>query len=157
MPPHSLLTLPRNLSDTLPFLQADAFGDALQQAGLLSDLDSRPLITVLAPTKEIFKGASGLASAELVQLLKDHVLIGVPAYTPLLTDGRTFRTLGGSTVTVSIRDGVTSINGANVIAGDAVITNAVVHTIDKVSALFPLPYSSPNRASSTIDVRRLPF
>ncbi|RYP18467.1 hypothetical protein DL765_003921 [Monosporascus sp. GIB2] len=133
-PISGVFMLPGNLSYTLPFLHADAFRDALQEAGLLSDLDNRPLITVLAPTNGAFKDAASLASAELAELLKEHVLVGVPAYTPLLTEGRTFRTLGGSKVTIELRDGIASINGAKIIAGDAIITNGVVHTIGKPTA-----------------------
>ncbi|RYO74894.1 hypothetical protein DL764_010672 [Monosporascus ibericus] len=151
-PINGVLTLPRNLSYTLPFLSAERFGAALQNAGLFPDLDNRAIITVFAPNDAAFGDANNLPDAQLAQLLREHVVVGFPAYTPLLVGGRTYRTLGGSDVTVSIRDGVAYINGARILAGDAIIKNGVVHTIDRLlttqSPTTP-PSSIPTAAATT--------
>ncbi|KAI5919541.1 FAS1 domain-containing protein [Camillea tinctor] len=137
-PIDGVLTLPRNLSDTLPFLGADTFSTALEKAGLLSDLDNRAAITVLAPDNAAFKNVSGLSDAQLAQALAGHIVLDFPAYTPMLKDGHTYRTLGGDNVTVSVRDGVVYINDAQILAGDALIKNGVVHTIDKLLTTTPV-------------------
>ncbi|KLU91800.1 hypothetical protein MAPG_10748 [Magnaporthiopsis poae ATCC 64411] len=146
-------TVPRSLSYTLPFLNADVFGNALRTAGLLPGLDNRTSITVLAPNNAAF-GNSGLTGARLEQVLKEHILIGsFPAYTPLLKDGATYRTLAGSSVTVSLRDGVASIGGAQILAGDNIIVNGVVHTVNKLLTTTPsstaLPVPVPTTAATT--------
>lgn len=65
--------------------------------------------------------------------MKQHILVDFPAYTPLLEDGDVYPTLGGGHVTVTVVDGVVSLNGARILSGDAIITNGAVHTISKVS------------------------
>ncbi len=127
------LTLPRNLSATLPFLNVGRFEAALQRTGLLADLDGRAKITVLAPVDSVFAtNTSSLPEGQLAEALKRHVLVGVTAYTPLLRDGAVFRTLGGTNVTVSVRGGEVYLGEALVVSGDAILTNGVVHTIDTV-------------------------
>ncbi|KAK0719304.1 FAS1 domain-containing protein [Lasiosphaeris hirsuta] len=128
------LTLPRNLSATLPFLNVGKFEAALQRTGLLADLDSRTRITVLIPTDAAFRNTSNLPEARLIQALKGHVLVDVAAYTPLLRDGASFRTLGGTNVTVSVQGETVFLGGSRISSGDAIITNGVVHTIDRVLA-----------------------
>ncbi|KAK4227407.1 FAS1 domain-containing protein [Podospora fimiseda] len=126
------LTLPRNLSATLPFLNVDRFEAALQRTGLLTQLDAKAKITVLAPPDSVFaKNASSLPDDQLAETLKRHILVNVAAYTPLLPDGAVFQTLGGTNVTVSLRGNEVYIGGALIVSGDAIITNGVVHTIDK--------------------------
>ena len=74
-----------------------------------------------------------LSGDELAQVLRQHLLLGPPAYTPLLVDGASYTTLAGTTLTVSVR-GPDFIGGARIMAGDAIVKNGVVHTIDRVSA-----------------------
>ncbi|KAI1630926.1 FAS1 domain-containing protein [Biscogniauxia mediterranea] len=153
-PIDGVLTLPRNLSYTLPFLGADTFGAALEKAGLLSDLDNRATITVLAPDDTAFQNASRLSDTQLAQVLAGHVVLDFPAYTPLLKDGHTYSTLGGGNVTVSVRDGVVYINDAQILAGDAVIKNGVVHTIDKLLTTIPI---TPVPVAAATTVKPLPW
>ncbi|EJT69957.1 hypothetical protein GGTG_12134 [Gaeumannomyces tritici R3-111a-1] len=152
-PVDGIPTLPRSLSYTLPFLNADAFGNALRTAGLLPGLDNRTSITVLAPNNAAFRNNGGLTGARLEQVLKEHILLGFPAYTPLLKDGSTYRTLAGSSVTVSVRDGVAYIGGAQILAGDSIIQNGVVHTVDKLltttASSTALPVPVPTAAATT--------
>ncbi|RYP63896.1 hypothetical protein DL771_009071 [Monosporascus sp. 5C6A] len=150
-PINDVLTLPRNLSYTLPFLGTGRFGAALQTAGLLPDLDNRAIITVLAPNDAAFENADSSTDEQLTQMLREHVVVGFPAYTPLLQDGQTYRTLGGGEVTVSMRGGEAYINGARILAGDAIIQNGVVHTIDRLTTQPPTttPSTVPTAAATT--------
>jgi uncharacterized surface protein with fasciclin (FAS1) repeats len=134
--------LPRNLSATLPFLNVDKFQAALQRTGLLAELDARPRITVLAPTDAILGNISSLTNAQLSDVLKRHILINVPAYTPLIRDGASFTTLAGGNVTASVHGDDISIGGALIVSGDSLISNGVVHTVDRVSFIFQDIYIS---------------
>ncbi|KAK3294420.1 FAS1 domain-containing protein [Chaetomium fimeti] len=129
-PVSGLFTLPRPLSETLPFLGLDDALAALQETGLLSNFDNRASITFLAPDDSVFP--DGISGEELAQVLRGHLLQGPPAYTPLLVDGATYTTLAGTTVTVTVEGPDFFIGGARILAGDAVIKNGVIHTIDKL-------------------------
>lgn len=128
--------MPRTLSETLRYLGTTRFLDALNTAGLLSEVDGKTAITVLAPTDAAFKReTAGLTPAELEQVLKRHILVGdvTPAYSPFVQDGEVYRTLGGDGVVSSVFDDVISFGDAEVSASDAIIKNGVIHTINKVS------------------------
>ncbi|PNP49633.1 hypothetical protein THARTR1_09644 [Trichoderma harzianum] len=133
-PIDALLSLPGNLSATLQTLGGVKFAAALQQAGIVEGLENTGSITVLAPSNDIFTLSSTLTQAQLGQVLKEHIIVSpsFPLYSPWLVDGLTVRTLGGSNVTVTIKDDVAYLNGARILAGDSLIQNGVVHTIDKL-------------------------
>ncbi|KLU92034.1 hypothetical protein MAPG_10981 [Magnaporthiopsis poae ATCC 64411] len=144
------LALPRKVSETLPILGAETFLAALQNAGLLADVDNRASITVFAPSDSAVRKAGSLTAAQLRQ----HIVVDFPAYTTWITNGDVFRTLGGGSVTASVQDGVIRINGARIMASDAIIKNGVAHTIDKVlTASTPTttspPSTVPTAAAST--------
>ncbi|RYP67496.1 hypothetical protein DL769_005743 [Monosporascus sp. CRB-8-3] len=133
------VTLPENISSTLPFLGVDTFHGFLQQTGLLAELDTQAGIAVLAPDDNAFANTTNLTNTELTGLLRQHILIDFPAYTPLLVDGAIYPTLAGGNVTVSVRDDVIYLNEARILAGDAIIINGVIHTIDTVLGTSSLP------------------
>ncbi|KAL8393765.1 hypothetical protein RB595_003493 [Gaeumannomyces hyphopodioides] len=147
-PISGLFTLPRPLSGTLPILGADRFLAALERAGILSSIEGTESITVFAPTDAALKNAGTLSAAQLRQ----HVVVGFsPAYTPIMARGQMYRTLAGGLVTVSVQDGIVSINGAQIMASDAIIKNGVVHTIDKLlsspTTVTPAPSTVPVSAA----------
>ncbi|KAK0702837.1 FAS1 domain-containing protein [Lasiosphaeris hirsuta] len=154
-PISGVFTLPRTLSETLPFLGTSRFLEALDEVGLLAELDSRTAITILAPTDAAFKReTANITGAQLVDVLKNHVLVGTesPAYTPLIQGGQVFSTLSGGSLTTSVLDDVISFGDAQVSAGDTIIKIGVVHTISKVLTAAslsgtPSPTSGP---SSTV-------
>ncbi|KAM5352950.1 hypothetical protein ACJ41O_005672 [Fusarium nematophilum] len=125
------LTLPENISSTIPYLGVDSFHGLVKKCGLLSELDSTPGLTLLAPDNNAFKNSSHWSEDELVRLIKRHTLVDFPAYTPLLKDGLVYTTLAGGKVKVSVRDDVVYLNGAKILKGDTIVTNGVVHVIDK--------------------------
>ncbi|TFB04632.1 Fasciclin-like arabinogalactan protein [Trichoderma ghanense] len=133
-PVDGLLTLPRNLSTTLQSLGESKFEAALQSAGLVSALQNTASITVLAPSDSVFNLASTLSKTQLAQVIKEHVIVssGLPVYSPWLENGQVFHTLGGTNITVVVKDNVAYLNGARILGGDSVIENGVVHTIDKL-------------------------
>ncbi|KAK4211354.1 Periostin [Rhypophila decipiens] len=124
-------TLPQLLSETLPFLGADKVLGVLERTGLIDDFDNRTGITFLAPEDPAFP--SNLADDVLADILRRHLIVGLPTFTSDINHGDTFRTLAGTTVTVTITCGEVSIGGARILSGDTIIKNGVVHIIDSVS------------------------
>ena len=112
---------------------------ALEEAELLSTLNSAGSYTVFAPTDAAFADLLAtlgitaeelLAQPDLSDVLLYHVISGkIMSYE--LVDASTPATLNGETVTVDL-DGGTMINDANVTDADIEATNGVIHVIDKV-------------------------
>ncbi|KAE8448476.1 hypothetical protein EG329_009357 [Mollisiaceae sp. DMI_Dod_QoI] len=70
-------------------------------------------------------------------------------YLPTLTDGASFQTLAGDTVTISIRNGVYFVNDAKIISSNAIIENGVAHVIDKVLVPTPSPVVTSGSSALT--------
>jgi hypothetical protein len=85
--------------------------------------------------------------------------VGCVSYAPLLIEGALLRTLAGVDLRVhATPDGSIFIGDAKVIKQDVVITNGVVHVVDKVcklAALTPLPinWTDSDSASSSLPSR----
>jgi hypothetical protein len=133
-----VITLPEKVSTTLPFLGTDIFLSLLEQSGLLADLDTRAAITILAPDDTAFTtfDHASLSPDQLLAVLKEHILVDYPAYSPLLENGDVYPTLAGGTVSVLVRDSQVFWNGARLLMGDAILRNGLVHIIDRVSSFF---------------------
>lgn len=123
----------------MPHLGVDKFHNLVKKSGLLSLLDSSAGITVLAPDNSAFKNVTKWSDTDLTEFIKGHILINFPAYTPLLKDGLVYPTLGGGKVKVTVLDGIVYLNGAKILAGDAIAVNGAIHTIDKVSQCLSQP------------------
>ncbi|KAK4443893.1 hypothetical protein QBC34DRAFT_385829 [Podospora aff. communis PSN243] len=129
-PVSAFFTLPRLLSFTLPHIGADKTLAILQRTGLINDLDSRTGITFLAPDGTAIP--PDLPDNVVAEILKRHVIVGLPVFTSDLRHGDTYKTLAGTTVTVTVQCGEVFIGGARILAGDAIIKNGVAHTVDKL-------------------------
>lgn len=129
-PVSGLFTLPHLLSETLPYLGADKTLEALDRTGLIKDLDNRTGITFLAPDDRSIP--TDLPDDVLADILRRHTIVGLPVFTSDLNHGDSYQTLGGTTVTVTVQCGDVFIGGACILAGDSIIKNGVVHTVDKV-------------------------
>jgi uncharacterized surface protein with fasciclin (FAS1) repeats len=122
---------------------------AVQAAGLVSNLQAEGPFTVFAPTDAAF---AALPSGTVEGLLKDpkalgnillyHVLSGA-VKAESVKDGMSVKTLQGSPVTFSVKDGKPMINDANIVATDVMASNGVIHVIDKVL----LPPAAPAAAT----------
>jgi uncharacterized surface protein with fasciclin (FAS1) repeats len=117
-------------------------------AAVTSALSGSTALTVFAPTNAAFR-AAGFGSAAAIQaapqatltgILTYHVVPGVRAYSPTLTNGAAITTFQGGSVTANVgANNAVSITGkgnngvpANVIMPDINATNGVVHKIDRV-------------------------
>lgn len=111
---------------------------ALTEAGLIETLKGKGPFTVFAPTDEAF---AKLPKGTLEGLLKDkealkkillyHVVSGNVMSTDVvkLTEAKTVE---GSKVKISVKDGNVMINDAKVIKADIKASNGVIHVIDTV-------------------------
>lgn len=113
---------------------------AVKAAGLVETLKGNGPFTVFAPTDEAFAKlpagtVEGLLKdpAKLKQILLYHVVAGnVMAKDVVKLNGKTAKTVQGSSVKVMARDGKVMVDSANVVKTDIACTNGVIHVIDTV-------------------------
>ncbi|TDQ17242.1 putative surface protein with fasciclin (FAS1) repeats [Algoriphagus boseongensis] len=113
---------------------------AVKAGDLVDVLKGDGPFTVFAPTNEAFaKLPAGTVEnllkpenkAKLVQVLTYHVVPGKIMSTDL-KNGQKAKTVQGSEITVTLKDGKAMINNATVTNADIVASNGVVHVIDTV-------------------------
>lgn len=118
---------------------------AVDAAGLRGALAADGPFTVFAPTDDAF---AALPEAMLKDLLRPenreklravlmlHVVAAKATAVDALKAGQA-KTLSGETLTIALRDGRVSIEGANAIRTDIAAANGIIHVIDRV--LLPAP------------------
>jgi len=113
---------------------------AVKAAGLVETLKGAGPFTIFAPTNAAFAAlpagtVDGLLKAEkkadLTNILTYHVVAGNVKAADL-KDGQVLKTLQGTDLKVTIKDGKVAINGANVTTADLAGSNGVIHVIDAV-------------------------
>jgi len=113
---------------------------AVKAAGLVETLKGAGPFTVFAPTNAAFTALpAGTVDnllkpenkADLTNVLTYHVVAGALKAADL-KDGQKLKTVQGTELTVSIKDGKVMIDGANVTAADLMASNGVIHVIDAV-------------------------
>lgn len=113
---------------------------AVTAAGLGETLSGAGPFTVFAPTNAAF---SALPAGTLEDLLKPEnkqKLAGILTYHVVagkvmssdLTDGMKATTVNGQEITIGVKEGKVTVNGANVTTADLGAGNGVVHIIDAV-------------------------
>ena len=113
--------------------------EALVKAELVTTLQGAGPFTVFAPTDQAFIDAgidlnafeTDDEIATLVDILTYHVVSG-EVLSSSLSDGMTVTMLNGDEASVSISEGVVTINDATVVSADVATSNGVIHVIDKV-------------------------
>ncbi len=114
---------------------------ALEAAGLVDALKGAGPFTVFAPTDEAFaKLPAGTVESllrpenkeKLKSILLYHVVSGnVPASAVVKLNGRSVKTLQGSSVKVRTKHGV-RVGNARVVQTDVMASNGIIHVIDTV-------------------------
>ena len=115
---------------------------AVKAAGLVDTLKSDGPFTVLAPTDEAFaKLPAGTVEEllkpenkdKLVAILTYHVIPAkAMAADVVKLDGKSVKTVQGSTIQISLVNGAVMVNKAKVVKTDIPCTNGVIHIIDSV-------------------------
>ena len=112
---------------------------AIQAAKLVDALSNAGPFTVFAPTNAAFDKlpagtVDGLLNPEsiddLTNILQYHVTVGV-FKTESLSDGQVIGQVNGNDVTIGVKDGKVTINGANIVAS-VPASNGIIHVIDAV-------------------------
>ena len=113
---------------------------AVTAAGLVETLSGTGPFTIFAPTNAAFDALPAGTVEDLLKpenkekltaVLTYHVVAG-NVMSSQLADGQKVATLNGQELTVAIKDGVVTINGAKVIAADLAGSNGVIHVVDGV-------------------------
>ena len=116
----------------------------IKKAGLVKTLSGKGPFTVLAPTDAAFTALLtelGITKAQLLadkplltKVLTYHVVAGeVPASEVVKLNGKKVKTVEGSKVTITVRDGKVYVNKtAKVTATDIEASNGVIHAINNV-------------------------
>lgn len=112
---------------------------AVKAASLVDVLSNAGPFTVFAPTNAAFEKlppgtVEGLLKPDKKETLQDilqyHVAVAV--YKPeMLQDGQVLSMANGGNVTIGVKDGKITVNGANVVA-TVPASNGIVHVIDGV-------------------------
>ena len=115
---------------------------AVKAAGLAETLSGEGPFTVFAPTNAAFeKLPKGTVEsllkpenkAKLASILKYHVVAGkVMAADAVKLDGKSAKTVEGSSAPITVKDGAAYIGGAKIVKTDIVGSNGVIHVIDAV-------------------------
>ncbi|MDP2412986.1 fasciclin domain-containing protein [Daejeonella sp.] len=112
---------------------------AVQAAKLVDALSNAGPFTVFAPTNAAFDKlpagtVDGLLKPEsiddLTNILQYHVTVGV-FKTESLSDGQVIGQVNGNDVTIGVKDGKVTVNGANIVAS-VPASNGIIHVIDAV-------------------------
>jgi len=112
---------------------------AIQAAKLVDALSNAGPFTVFAPTNAAFDKlpagtVDGLLKPEsiddLTNILQYHVTVGV-FKTESLSDGQVIGQVNGNDVTIGVKDGKVTVNGANIVAS-VPASNGIIHVIDAV-------------------------
>ena len=112
---------------------------AVKAASLVDVLSNAGPFTVFAPTNAAFEKlppgtVEGLLKPDKKEALQDilqyHVAVAV--YKPeMLQDGQVLSMANGGSVTIGVKDGKITVNGANVVA-TVPASNGIIHVIDGV-------------------------
>jgi transforming growth factor-beta-induced protein len=132
---------------------------ALQAAGLVDTLKGKGPFTVFAPTDAAFRKlpAATLSAlllpenkAALQSVLTYHVVAGkVLAKDVVKLNGKSVKTVSGSSLKVTVSGSQVKVNESNVIATDVLAKNGVIHVLDAVLVPADLKLSIPAPAPTT--------
>ncbi|KIW34773.1 uncharacterized protein PV07_01529 [Cladophialophora immunda] len=98
-----LFTVPISLSSTSQYIGQTTFTSLTNATNQTSILDSMPLVTVFIPSNEAFAAVNvSPTSPNIASVLSGHVLQNFAGYLPALSNGTSYITQAGTTVTVAI-------------------------------------------------------
>lgn len=134
----TVLTVPISLSFSAVDSNLTALAGALTQTSLISAVDNLKDVTIFAPSNAAFQAigtaAGSLTTEQLASILEYHVINGTVGYSSLLTTGlanESFPTLAGGNVNIRAEDNKVFVNSAQVTVTDIIVSNGVIHVLDK--------------------------
>lgn len=138
-----VLELPLNLVDSLSQFGLNYFIAVLNAGGIV-DQDKSPFIrqllqasdiTYFAPNtqdavKAMTEASRGVSETQRAAIARYHLVSGL-FFSSELKDGMRLKTLQGAELLVTVLNGSTYVNSARLMTTDYLISNGVLHTIDK--------------------------
>lgn len=134
----TVLTVPQPPSNSAVNSSLTSLAGALKSTNLLTAVDSLKDVTIFAPSNDAFAAISSdtstLTTQQLAGILEYHVINGSVAYSSLITTSlanQSFPTLAGGSVNVRVEDSKVFVNSAQVTITDILVSNGVIHVLDK--------------------------
>lgn len=125
-----------NLKFFISMLQSGGFLTTTS-AGLADEVRLKADVTAFTPnTVEALAAfnavkAKNPTKAQLAALFNYHIVQNFVGYSTVLQDGMQLQSLNGQNLTITKRGNTTFVNGARIITSDYLISNGVVHVIDR--------------------------
>ena len=132
------------MSNITQVVKQDKYLTTLNRGVMASGLDQvlsgTGPFTLFAPSDLAFGKLEGGVTAnllkaenklKLIDLLNHHVVVGKIEFKDL-KDGEKFKTMNGKELSVIIKDGKISVNGAIIQQSDVKTSNGVIHSLDTV-------------------------
>lgn len=130
-----VLTLPQNVTATARSSNLTSFTGALAAANLNVTVDQMRDVTIFAPRNAAFQSIGSalqnLSTQALSSILTYHVVPGRVGYSTGLMNNTQLQTAAGPNITIRIENGTVFANGARVVTPDVLVSNGVIHIIDK--------------------------
>ena len=128
--------------------------DAVIQADLLTTLQGDGPFTLFAPTDQAFIDAGiNLAAlnteegkATLTDILLHHVFISDSIWASQIEDGQVVSMANGDNITLSKADGTIMIGDSTVTGADVLVSNGIIHVVDKVITVSYTHLTLPTKA-----------
>ena len=123
--------------NTVTTFNLTAAGGAVVNASLDNYVDIQPDITIFAPQNAAFQGIgsslANMSSHELAKILDFHIVNGshFVGYSSTLMNGTVLKSLQGGNLTITLASNSVFVNNARVIQQDLLISNGVMHVIEK--------------------------
>jgi transforming growth factor-beta-induced protein len=134
----TVLTVPPPPSTAATDSNLTSLASGLKATNLLTAVDSLKDVTIFAPSNAAFKAVSAqtsnLTMKELAGVLEYHVINGTVGYSTLLMTGlanESFPTLAGGNVNIRAENNKVFVNSAQVTMTDVIVSNGVIHVLDK--------------------------
>lgn len=156
IPPTSFPDTAEKFSLAIELYGLDSFLGAfysMPNTTLATLLNTTHDITILAPNNAgmntVTPTITSLANSSLTDLLSYHIILSPngPLFSTNWTNGTTFTTLQGGTVTLTLASNSWFINSARVLTQDLLLANGVMHVLDNVldpnvTSVQPIPQSA---------------
>lgn len=108
---------------------------ALHNTNLTATIDSLRDLTVFLPINAAFQAigsaVANISAPSLAAILAYHAVNGTVAYSPSLANGTMLTAMNGEALEVTVVNGTTFVNSAQVLTKDLETSNGVLHIIDK--------------------------
>jgi uncharacterized surface protein with fasciclin (FAS1) repeats len=131
---NKVLSLPVGIPETLQAANLTALTGAIKAANVGSALGMMRDLTIFAPNNDAFNNigniTANITTQQLASILQYHVIAGKVDYSTMLGN-MSVQTAAGTNVTISQVNGTFYVNSAKVVIPDVLVSNGVVHVIDK--------------------------